>query len=174
MSTTLNEIPISTQLVKIIDYIYRKGLDTPCMLLVRGNDKEMMEVKHLLHNGESLCGKKYNVHSLCGLLVSQINSVPPIIPTEFTTQGMSMESRDFCSLLYKKLPTYNFNTFYYILSFLRELLVHSEKNGLTSDQLAQMGVGMFVPQRDPYCSQTTPVTEKYTSFIKDVLDLNLM
>ncbi|EMH77340.1 hypothetical protein EHI8A_085680 [Entamoeba histolytica HM-1:IMSS-B] len=129
MSTALNEIPISTQLVKIIDYIYRKGLDTP---------------------------------------------FPPIIPTEFTTQGMTMESRDFCSLLYKKLPTYNFNTFYYILSFLRELLVHAEKNGLTSDQLAQMGVGMFVPQRDPYCSQTTPVTEKYTSFIKDVLDLNLM
>ncbi|ELP88352.1 hypothetical protein EIN_227750 [Entamoeba invadens IP1] len=165
---------ISVQLVKIIDYIYRKGLDTPCLMLTRGNDKEMLEVKHLLQKGESLCGKKYNVHTMCGLLVSHINSVPPIIPTDITTTGLSMDNREICTLLFKKLSTYNYNTFYYIISFLRELLFHSEKNGLTSDQLSQMVIGMFVPQRDPYCPTTTTVTEKYASFIRDVLDLNLM
>ncbi|KAL7713903.1 Rho-GAP domain-containing protein [Entamoeba marina] len=173
MSKQLNA-PISTQLVRILDYIYRKGLDTPCILLVRGNDREMIEIKHTLQQTESLCATDYNVHSVCGLLISHINSVPPIIPTEITSLCLNMESKDISSILYKKLPTYNYNTFYYILSFLRELLNHSDKNGLCSDQLAQMGVGMFVPQRDPYSTATTPIVEKFTGFLKDVLDLNLM
>jgi ABC-type dipeptide/oligopeptide/nickel transport system ATPase component len=118
------DIPISTQLVKTIDYIFRKGLDTPCLMLIRGNEKEMNEIKHLLQNGESLCGKKFNVHTMCDFLLSQINSLPPIIPTELTTQGLQIESKEFCLLLYKKLPTYNFNTFYYIITFLREVLLH--------------------------------------------------
>ena len=171
---TNNDAPISTHLVKTIDYIYRKGLDTPCLMLVRGNDKEMNEIKHLLQNGESLCGKKFNVHTMCDYLLSQINSLPPIIPTELTTLGLQMESKEFCAMLYKKLPTYNFNTFYYIISFLREVLIHSDKNGLTSDQLAQMTVGMFTPQRDPYTPQSNNITDRYTAFIKDVLDLNLL
>ena len=170
----MNEIPISSQLVKIVDYIYRKGLDIPCLLLCRGNDKEMIEVKHLLKNGETLCGKNFNVHTLCDLLLSQINSIPPIIPTEITTMGLQMDNKEFCNLLYKKLPTYNFNTFYYIISFLRELLLHSDKNGLTSDQLAQMTVGMFTPQRDPYSPQNNDITDRYIGLIKDILDLNLI
>ena len=167
--------PISIQLVKILDFIYRKGLDTPCILLVRGNEREMIEIKHKLQQTESLCATDYNIHSVCGLLISHINSTPPIIPPELVMSLANIaDSKEICNILYKKLPPYNFNTFYYILTFLRELLNHSEKNGLTSSQLAQMGVGMFAPQRDPYCPSNTPLVEKFTSFLKDVLDLNLM
>ena len=128
-------LAVSPNLVKILDYIYRRGLDKPGILLLRGNEQEVLAIKRAMLEEDTLCTHDFNIHSVCALLIMHINSIPPIVPTRVTDACVKLSHTEICSYLTHALPPANFNTFYYVLSFLREVLAHSRMNGLDATQL---------------------------------------
>ena len=84
-----------------------------------------------------------SVHSYADALSQFLKSLAePVVPLslfptmEIDAQSLQPWSRRFL----EKLPSVNYNCFVYIISFFRELLVHSESNRLTATKLAIVAV----------------------------------
>jgi phosphatidylinositol-bisphosphatase len=61
----------------------------------------------------------------------------PVIPYSNFDQLMECTTANQCKSILNSLPAAHYNTFFYIIAFLRELLTHSEKNNLSADKLGK-------------------------------------
>ena len=99
-----------------------------------------MQVEHIrecLDTGTEFA--TFSVHSIADTLASFLSGLEqPIIPsalfpsTEIDAQSIQPWSRRFL----EQLPPVNYNVFVYMISFFRELLLHSEANRLSPHKLA--------------------------------------
>jgi len=133
-------LAIPKELWRIVDYIYRFGMEEPNIFNQNGS-ADMMEIRECLDTGESFSTHAFNIHSMAEVLVLFLASLSDsVIPTTLYHHALDVSgSFQTCrQLVSTQLTAAHYNTFYYITSFLREILTFSSSNKLTVDRLASL------------------------------------
>jgi len=106
-----------------------------------GSEEEVAQIRECLDTGESFSTHDFSVHSMAETLLRFLASLDEsVIPPALYHHALEASSsftncRQFVS---SQLTAAHYNTFYYIISFLRELLTFSSSNKLTIDRLATL------------------------------------
>ncbi|EGC34737.1 inositol 5-phosphatase 4 [Dictyostelium purpureum] len=132
------KLSIPKELWKIIDYIYNNGLKEEGLFIKSGVTKEMEAIRDCLDTAEHFSTISFSIHSMAETLIRFLESlVEPVIPFNMYQQALDASSTPHsCKQLVSHLPSVNYNVFFYLISFLIEVLSHQQENQLTADQLA--------------------------------------
>jgi phosphatidylinositol-bisphosphatase len=144
---------IPKELWRIVDAIYEKGLQEPDIFSTPGVEKEVDVIRECLDTGAPF--GPFSIHSYIDTFTNFLSSLatpvvaPSIFPTvEIDSQNIQAMTRRFL----EDLPPIHYNTFVYIVSFLREALLYRETNKLTAAKLARICVKHCSP-----VSNSTPL-----------------
>jgi phosphatidylinositol-bisphosphatase len=125
---------IPKELWRLVDWLFKNALDTEDLFLESGDSFEMEQLREALDTGAEL--PKVLPHSVGETLLRLLESLEiPIIPFTFYRNVLEVQSAVMAKQLVAKLPDIHYNAFFYIVSFLREVLSHKEKNKLTVEKL---------------------------------------
>eukprot|EP01125_Pyxidicula_operculata_P018928 TRINITY_DN6800_c0_g1_i1.p1 TRINITY_DN6800_c0_g1~~TRINITY_DN6800_c0_g1_i1.p1 ORF type:complete len:735 (-),score=160.60 TRINITY_DN6800_c0_g1_i1:232-2436(-) len=129
-------LKIPKELWRIFEWLYKNGLTEEDLFLETGTETEIDYIRECLDRGVDFT-KKFSALSMGELLLKFLESMrDPVIPYSAYVDSMTVsESFDLCIKLVSKLPEAHYNTFYYVIAFLRELLLYSDKNKLTAEKL---------------------------------------
>lgn len=133
-----DSLRIPKELWRLADFIFRNGLEEPDIFSQRGIPAEMSIIRECLDTGADI-PTNLSAHSVCETVLEFLSSLAqPVIPVVYYTQAIdSGASYAFCKQIVEALPDVNYNVFYYLISFGRELLDTSKhRNGVTPDDLA--------------------------------------
>jgi len=138
-ASTAAALCVPKELWRIVDAIYQKGLHENDLFSLAGYTHEVAEIRECLDTGTAF--GDYHIHSMAEVLVSFLSNLSvPIVPrTMFLTmeidpQNIQLMARKFL----EDLPPIHYNVFVYIISFFRECLLHSDRNGLSAPKLARI------------------------------------
>jgi len=138
-ASTAAALCVPKELWRIVDAIYQKGLHENDLFSLAGYPHEVAEIRECLDTGTAF--GDYHIHSMAEVLVSFLSNLSvPIVPrTMFLTmeidpQNIQLMARKFL----EDLPPIHYNVFVYIISFFRECLLHSDRNGLSAPKLARI------------------------------------
>ena len=115
------------------------GLDTHT--LSRDVVLEVVAIRDALDDGSDL--PSCSPHSIILTLTAFLVSLPkPLLPSELCPQAHieASDMRSWCKAFLQSLPALNYNTFVYILSFLREVLLQRSYNRVNPTILASFCV----------------------------------
>lgn len=130
-------LSIPKELWRLIDHLYKYGMDCESIFIQRGINTEISEIRECLDTGKAFT--KYELHSVGEALVRFLESLQdPVFPESLcdSYQENKMDLTQWCRQALMKLPLSHYNSFIYIISFLREVLTHSTRNKLTAEVLA--------------------------------------
>jgi len=138
----LNDIPtpeaalsLPKEVWRMIDYIYKFGLDTPQLFKQKGIASEVSEIRDCLDNGKEF--QRVSIHSMAEALIRFLESlIVPVFPADSCDGFQEVNLTQFCKEKLSLLPTSRYNTFIYVVSFLREVLRHESKNRCNAKALA--------------------------------------
>lgn len=163
----------------ILDELYRRGMDTPGLFEQPGLSSEIAAIRRTLDDSlpDTLPG---SVHSVAESLLIFLETLKePIIPFGWTQKALDgCTAFTSCKMVYTSLPLSHQHVFKHIISFLKEVLLHSNKNGLDAKTLvALFGSAMIrlPPPKYPLgssisLSQNQPhLDRKRTTFIHHFL-----
>lgn len=126
---------IPKELWRLVDWLFKNALDVEDLFLETGDSFEMEQLREALDTGADL--PKVLPHSVAETLLRLLESLEvPIIPFTFYRNVLEVQSALMAKQLVAKLPDIHYNAFFYIISFLREVLTHKDKNKLTTEKLA--------------------------------------
>jgi len=125
---TEQKLSIPKELWRLIDYIYKRGLSEEGLFLQSGGQKEMEIIRECLDSGENFALYNVSIHSMAETVIRFLESITdPVIPFALYSQALEASgSYVQCKQLVKNLPTVHYNVFYYLISFLREILTYRE------------------------------------------------
>ena len=135
-------LSLPKEIWRLVDYLYTRAMDAPDLFLTNGVQTEVESIIDAVDTGADFA--VYNVHSVAECFVYLLKQMPqPIFPTslvdEFNDGGdrkLAPERlKEFCRAALQRLPPASYNAFVYLIAFLRELLLHKEKNKLHPVQL---------------------------------------
>lgn len=122
-----------------MDEIYRRGMDTPGLFEQPGLSSEISSIRSTLDTSlpETLPG---SVHSVAEALLIFLETLKePIIPFSLTQKALDgCGAFPTCKSVYSNLPLSHQHVFKHIVSFLKEVLLHSNKNGLDAKTLVAL------------------------------------
>ncbi|KAL6061671.1 phosphoinositide 5-phosphatase [Balamuthia mandrillaris] len=173
--TNLTEglLSIPKELWRMVDYLYQNGMDEEEIFLQAGIPSEMDQIREILDTGASFDGYTGGNHSMAETLVCFLDSlVEPVVPISLYKQCLeNSSSYAQCKQLLSYLPSVNYNVFYYIMAFLREVLLHRAKNKVHVEDLAVLfsGVLMRGPTR---AKQSELEQQKKAEFVTHFLSLD--
>jgi len=138
----LNDIPtpetalsLPKEVWRMIDYIYKFGLDTPQLFKQKGIASEVSEIRDCLDHGKEF--QRVSIHSMAEALIRFLESlIDPVFPAKDCDGYQEQNLTQFCKEKLSLLPTSHYNTFIYVVSFLREVLRHESKNRCNAKTLA--------------------------------------
>jgi phosphatidylinositol-bisphosphatase len=131
---------IPKELWRLTDYIFKYGMRESGLFQETGDVGEVAQIREIIDNGWSLEEFTGSIHSVSDTLISFLESLKDsIIPTKYYKKCMEnyMSASKIRNEVICKLPSVHFNVFEYLMAFLRELLLNSDVNNLTADQLAE-------------------------------------
>lgn len=128
---------VPKELWRLVDALVRKGLSTQGIFSSNGIPQELLQIRECLDLGMEFDLDRLDVHSLAESLLRLLTSLPePVFPAAIARRYDSSRSlSDFCVHALTLLPPIHYNTFIYLLSFMREVLKHASRNGLQVAQL---------------------------------------
>lgn len=122
-----------------MDELYRRGMDTPGLFEQPGLSSEIASIRSTLDTSlpETLPG---SVHSVAEALLIFLETLKePIIPFSLTQKALDgCGAFASCKTVYSSLPLSHQHVFKHIISFLKEVLLHSSKNGLDAKTLVAL------------------------------------
>lgn len=131
-------LSVSKEMWRMVDYIFRNGMDTPGLFVTTGVSQEIEKIRECLDNGIEF--PKVGVHSMADALIRFIENLhEPIFPASLCAQytdGMNLTA--WCMQALTQLTPAHYNAFIYIASFLREALKHADKNELNPAHLVMV------------------------------------
>jgi phosphatidylinositol-bisphosphatase len=133
------KLKIPKELWRLIDWLYKYSLDEEELFVETGNQDEMAHIMDNLDSGEPLPSKgQISHHSMAESLLRFLESLPdPLIPYVLYRDALEYSSNPTaCKNLVASLPDVNQNCFNYVVSFLREVLSHRNRNQLSPEQIA--------------------------------------
>jgi len=169
-------LSIPKELWRIIDFIYKKGIDAESLFLHSGVQDELESIREALDTGSSFDNQNINVHSMAETLILFLESLgEPVIPFHLFEQAIEQcNTYSQCKLLVSSIHPVHFNTFYYLMSFLREILNHGNKNKLSKEKLAVVFSSVIIRSKGPILPQAIPnVVNKKAEFLKHFLENEL-
>jgi phosphatidylinositol-bisphosphatase len=91
----------------------------------------------------------------------------PVLPASIYQQCLDASaSYSACrTLIGAHLSSVHYNVFYYLMSFLREILCYSEKNKLTPERLAVLFSSVLLCSPDPHARPTEATIKKKADFV---------
>ena len=127
---------IPKELWRIVDYIYRASLDEPNLFFTVGDPAEIAIIRECLDTGTDF-GSSLNIHSMADTLLRFLECITePVFPPSLCAQYVEGSNlTGWCRQALFHLPSSHYNVFVYVISFLREVLAHSDKNFCEKDQL---------------------------------------
>lgn len=135
-----NALCIPKELWRIVDAIYEKGLQTPELFSAVGNPSDVEDIREALDTGVAFAAK-YPIHSYVECFKQLLMSLAaPVIPpslfplVEINSENIQSMSRKFLEVL----TPVHYNVFVYVMSFLREVLLSKDRNGLTAAKVARI------------------------------------
>lgn len=174
-TTTTSGATLSTpkELWRILDYIYKHGMDKVDLFLNSGLQEDMEHIRELLDTGVSFDAFGGSVHSMAETLIRFLDSLAePIVPVKLYKQVLDGSGTlAQCKQILTYMPPVHFNAFYYLMSFLREVLTHSEKNKLTPYKLAVLFSSVMIkppPNKGNQVNQA--IVKKKAEFIHHFLN----
>jgi len=150
-SKSTERLSIPKELWRIVDYIYKKGIEERGLFSQSGIQNEMEQIRELLDHGRSLDEYTGSIHSMTEILFRFFESLAePVIPFALYKQALeSSGSYNQCKQLLSYLPVVNYNVFYYLMAFLREVLQRSKKNKVQQDKLALLFASVLIRSPTP-------------------------
>jgi phosphatidylinositol-bisphosphatase len=138
MPSNSKRLKVPKELWRLLDYMFRNGMDEEDLFEDPGDPDEIRFLRERLDMNESFDTYKGSVHSVATCLLRFLDSLsPPVIPPDFAKRALDASSSATASKqLIAKLPAVHFNVFHYVMAFLRELLAHAARNGLTAERVA--------------------------------------
>jgi len=129
-------LTLPKELWRICDYLFRKGMEEEDLFLTSGDQKESDEIRECLDSGRPF-NKAFTVHSMAEAFIEfLVNLDEPVFPMKLIDELRTDENlTDYCKGALLRLTPIHYNTFVYVLSFLREVLKHSEANKLSADKV---------------------------------------
>lgn len=130
-STPTQTLSIPKELWRMVDYIYRNGLREDGLFSTSGEEEEVHQIKESLDNGTEF--GSFSVHSMCEVLVYFLkNLAEPVFPEHIVEQyNEQMPLTTYCKQALMQLAPAHYNTFIYVIAFLREILKHREYNHIS-------------------------------------------
>lgn len=123
----------------LVDHLFRNSLEEAHIFEQPGLHSELIAIREFLDTGmpNKIPG---SVHSAAEALLLFLESLPvPVIPNEFYNQCLeSANNYTMCRQLLAKIPLVHRNVFKYLTSFLKEVLLHSDKNRLDIKTLSTL------------------------------------
>jgi len=134
---TNDKLSIPKELWRMVDYIFKRGMDQKNLFMTDGVEQEISQIRELLDIGKSFDEFTGSMHSMAHCLIRFLRSLSePVIPVQLYRQALeSSKSYNQCKQLLSVLPVVHYNVFYYIMAFLREVLLHTSKNKTTAFHL---------------------------------------
>eukprot|EP01130_Rhizamoeba_saxonica_P009304 TRINITY_DN3776_c0_g1_i1.p1 TRINITY_DN3776_c0_g1~~TRINITY_DN3776_c0_g1_i1.p1 ORF type:complete len:514 (-),score=125.63 TRINITY_DN3776_c0_g1_i1:42-1454(-) len=133
------KLRIPKELWRIIDWIYHNAMEEEDLFLETGNQVEMASLREGLDTGQRFPKKiVLDPHSMAETLLRFLESlITPVIPYQHYKYALDASSSYSNSKqVISQLPEVHYNTFYYVIAFLREVLEYTEQNNLTAAKLA--------------------------------------
>jgi len=128
-------LSLPKELWRMVDYIFKHGMDTVNLFLTAGNATEVEKIRESLDTGQEFA--KFGIHSMAEALVRFLENLnEPIFPASLCAQysdGVNLTA--WCMQALTQLTPAHYNAFIYMASFLREVLKHSDKNQLSPNNL---------------------------------------
>jgi len=131
-------LTLPKELWRLVDFIYRKGIDEEDLFLTSGDDNQIADIRECLDTGRAF--REFSVHSMAEALIQfLVNLSEPIFPMSLLDELRSDSNiNDFCMQALLRLTPIHYNTLIYILSFLRQVLKHTKANKLTSTKIVPL------------------------------------
>ena len=130
-------LSLPKELWRLVDHLYKYGMDTEDIFLKQGPTKEISDIRECLDTGKEF--GRYELHSVGEALVRFLESTQkPIFPASLCDSfkaNSNMNVTQWCRQALINLPLSHYNAFIYVVSFLREVLKHSQRNKLTPEKL---------------------------------------
>jgi len=123
------------ELWRLVDYIYKFGMDEEHLFRQKGIAREVSEIRLCLDNGKEF--ERPSIHSMAEALIRFLESlIDPVFHYTYCNGFKDADLTQFCKDKLMNLPISHYNTFIYVISFLREVLKHGSKNKCSPKTLA--------------------------------------
>jgi len=123
------------ELWRLVDYIYKFGMDEEHLFRPKGIAREVSDIREGLDNGKEF--ERPSIHSMAEALIRFLESlIDPVFHYSYCTGFEDTDLTQFCKDKLMNLPISHYNTFIYVISFLREVLKHGAKNKCNPKKLA--------------------------------------
>ena len=133
-----NALCIPKELWRVVDAIYKKGLQQVDIFNHPGIPEEVEEIREALDTGGSF--GTFSIHSYVDCFLKLLSSLStPVIPSSlFPTVEVNSENIQSISRRFlEDLPPVHYNIFVYVISFFREALLCREHNRLSAVLVAR-------------------------------------
>jgi inositol polyphosphate 5-phosphatase INPP5B/F len=122
----------------LVDHLFAHCLDSRDLFLGSGESHEMELARECIDTGKPLDPARISADSVADTLTRLLESLPePVMPRSLLKQCLDCSAdHEQCKQVLTFLPLVHYNVFYYLMAFARELLLHSEQNELSGEQLA--------------------------------------
>ncbi|KAH3759590.1 inositol 5-phosphatase 4 [Pelomyxa schiedti] len=175
VSAQEHKLHIPKELWRVVDVLFRKSMDQKGIFTQSGTPDDLDRLRECLDTGAGF--DDFSPHTMAEALLLFLESLrDPVVPFEFYSQCLDVcESYPSCKQIVSHFPVVHYNVFYYLMSFLRELLNYSEQNNLQPTQLAAL-FGRVLLRRAtgkklPDQVQDLEVKRK-TMFVQQFLEVN--
>ncbi|XP_051837875.1 inositol polyphosphate 5-phosphatase OCRL-like [Antechinus flavipes] len=132
-------LQIPKELWLLVDHLYKHACEQKDLFQTPGSQKEVQQIIDCLDTSILKLIPGSN-HSIAETLLIFLEALPePVICYEQYQRCLDY-SHDYrlCQQVISHLPQYHRNVFWYLITFLRELLRHSETNNITANMLANL------------------------------------
>ncbi len=137
-------LSVPKEIWRMVDHLF-SHIREERLFVTSGEKEEIDRIRDDLDTGSEF-GNEYSVHSFAEALIYFLNSLAePIFPQAIVAQyneGSNLTS--FCKQALLLLTPAHYNSFVYLVAFLRECLKHSEANQLTPQQLVLVFAGCLM------------------------------
>jgi phosphatidylinositol-bisphosphatase len=130
------------ELWRIVDYLYPAGLEEEGLFITSGDSKQIDMIRECLDTAQDF-GSQFDYYSMGEALVLFLSSLAePVFPRSLAEQyNESLNLTNWCKQALMQLSAAHYNTFIYLVSFLREVIKRKDKNALTLDQIVFIFTG---------------------------------
>ena len=130
-------LPVPAELWRLIDVLSSQFLDLPGLFFTNGSPREMLQIREALdigmHFPTNLSGHSYSESLVRFLELLHEPVFPLTLAHAYKETGLPLST--FCHNALQLLPPVHYNTFVYVVTFLRKVLQHSGSNHTSAAQL---------------------------------------
>eukprot|EP01080_Neovahlkampfia_damariscottae_P000573 gene573-8083_t len=133
-----SKLKIPKELFRLVDFIWKYGIRNPSLFQEQGEEDEENFIREAIDSGTPLSGYTGSINSVSECLLKFLESLSEsVIPSKYFTLVLEKSYSSQLSIeLINDLPPLHFNTFVYIITFLRQVLENKDANLLSIDILA--------------------------------------